>query len=89
MPQRRRNGDKMISKRMLDRWIEEDVPWFDLTTEVLGIGGQVGSIRWYSREEAVAACVDEGAELARGCGLTVIGQVARGERILLTHTHNI
>ena len=48
-----------ISDELIDRFIKEDVPYIDLTTLVLGIGGQEGTIQFFSREDAVLCGTEE------------------------------
>ena len=48
-----------ISDELIDRFIKEDVPYIDLTTLVLGIGDQKGTIQFFSREEAVLCGTEE------------------------------
>lgn len=48
-----------ISDELIDRFIKEDVPYLDLTTLVLGISGQKGTIQFFSREDAVLCGTEE------------------------------
>ena len=48
-----------ISDELIDRFIREDVPYIDLTTLVLGISGQKGTIQFFSREDAVVCGTEE------------------------------
>jgi molybdenum transport protein len=48
-----------ISDELIDRFFKEDVPYIDLTTLVLGIGGQKGTIQFFSREDAVLCGTEE------------------------------
>lgn len=52
----------VFSQEELDRLIGEDVPYFDLTTHLLGIGAKQGEIRYFTRED----CVLAGMEAVRG-----------------------
>jgi molybdenum transport protein len=65
---------------MLEDWIAEDVPYFDLTTHLLGIGAEEGGISYYSRDPITVACVEEAARIQARCGLTVTGSVKSGEK---------
>lgn len=47
------------SDETIDRYIKEDVPYGDLTTWVLGIGGCEGRLQFFSREEAVLCGTEE------------------------------
>lgn len=48
-----------ISDYVLESFIKEDVPYIDLTTYVMGIGGENGRITFTTREETVLSCVEE------------------------------
>jgi molybdenum transport protein len=54
----------------IERFIEEDVPYGDLTTHLLGIGGRRGKITYSTREETTLCCTEEAARL-----LTKLGAV--------------
>ena len=47
----------------LDRFIEEDVPYGDLTTQLLGIGGRRGEMVYSTRHETTLCCTEEAARL--------------------------
>ena len=70
-----------ISDARLDYFMAEDVPYLDLTSEVLGIGDAPGEMEYFSREACVVAGVGEVARLARavGCGVEVLHD--SGDRI--------
>jgi molybdenum transport protein len=57
-----------ISDARLDYFMAEDVPYVDLTSEVLGIGDAPGEMEYFSREACVVAGADEVARLARAAG---------------------
>lgn len=59
-----------ISDARLDYFMAEDVPYLDLTSEVLGIGDASGEMEYFSREACVVAGADEVARLARAAGCT-------------------
>ena len=48
-----------ISDEKISQLIKEDVPYFDLTTYVMGIGKDRGRITYSTRQETVVACVEE------------------------------
>ncbi len=52
-----------ITDEIIDKIIKEDVPYSDITTEMLGIGEENGTISFYTRSEGVIA----GAGLAPLC----------------------
>lgn len=60
-----------VSEQTLDRWIAEDVPYFDLTTHLLGIGGQRGGISYACRHPATVACTEEAARILTRQGIRV------------------
>jgi molybdenum transport protein len=55
----------------IERYIEEDFPYGDLTTHLLGIGDQHGSISFSSREDTVVCCTEEAGRVLEKCGCTV------------------
>lgn len=48
-----------ISDARLQELIAEDVPYIDLTTHILGIGDQPGSMEYYTREACTLCCTEE------------------------------
>ena len=50
-----------IPDSRIDQFIAEDVPYIDLTSEVLGIGAERGEMEFFTRE----ACVLAGVPVAR------------------------
>jgi molybdenum transport protein len=60
-----------ISDARLDYFMAEDVPYVDLTSEILGIGDAPGTMEYFSRESCVVAGVNEVARLAKSAGCTV------------------
>ena len=52
-----------ISDELIDRFIKEDVPYLDLTTLVLGISSQKGTIQFFLREDAVLCGTEEVAKI--------------------------
>ena len=63
-----------ISNTRLEYLMNEDVPYLDLTSEILGISGQPGLMEYFSREECVVAGAEEAARLAEmaGCEAEVL-----------------
>ena len=80
-----------ISDARLDYFMAEDVPYVDLTSEILGIGEALGEMQYFSREACVVAGADEVARLARaaGCKAEVLRKpgehVEPGETIVSVH----
>jgi len=48
-----------IPDQTIDFWIKEDAPYLDLTTQVLGIGGERGRIAFFAREETAVCGTEE------------------------------
>jgi molybdenum transport protein len=78
-----------ISNPVLDSLILEDVPYMDLTTHVLGITDIEGEMEYFTREDCVLCCVEEGITIMKKLGLEVAdskksGHAAKaGESFLL------
>jgi nicotinate-nucleotide pyrophosphorylase (carboxylating)/molybdenum transport protein len=62
---------------LFDLYLDEDCPYGDETTDLLGIEGN-GRLRIMSREHGVAACMEELAAFYRKKGLEVIAHVREG-----------
>ncbi len=69
----------LFSDAEIDRLVAEDVPFGDLTTDSLGIGGRAAVMTFAARSPLVAACTEEAARVVLRCGgnLTA-GPVASG-----------
>lgn len=65
----------------IDYFISEDVPYLDLTSEVLGVADQAGEMEYYTREECVLAGTDVVRRIARNLGCEVITVRFDGDRI--------
>lgn len=65
----------------IDYFISEDVPYLDLTSEVLGIADQAGEMEYYTREECVLAGTDVVRRIARNLGCEVVAVRFDGDRI--------
>jgi len=59
-----------LSDSDIERFIQEDVPYGDLTTLLLGIGAQQGKITFTSREMTTLCCTEEAAHVLERCGAT-------------------
>lgn len=70
-----------INPKTVYAWLEEDLPYFDLTTQVLGVGEQPARMAYYCRHAAVVCGTEEAAVLAREVGATVISTVSSGTTI--------
>lgn len=62
----------------IERFLEEDLPYGDLTTHLLGISQQPGEIRFATRHETVLCCTEEAARLLEKCGCRVTLQTPSG-----------
>ena len=67
---------------MVDEWINEDVPYLDLTTELLGRGHESGTIGFFSRDPVVVACVEAACDILQRCGLEITKATRSGERVI-------
>lgn len=65
----------------IDYFISEDVPYLDLTSEVLGVADQAGEMEYYTREECVLAGTDVVRRIARNLGCEVVAVRSDGDRI--------
>jgi molybdenum transport protein len=65
----------------LERYIEEDVPYGDLTTHLLGIGTSPGRIVFSTREETTLCCTEEAARLLVKCGAMVTCCMPSGTKL--------
>ncbi|MBN1893452.1 ModD protein [bacterium] len=68
-----------VSDGLLDRLIEEDIPYSDLTTELLDIGHKKGKILFSTREPTVVCCTEEAGRLFQKLGGTLKHLVPSGE----------
>lgn len=70
-----------INPKTVYAWLEEDLPYFDLTTQVLGVSEQPARMAYYCRHTAVVCGTEEAAILAHEVGATVINTVSSGTTI--------
>jgi molybdenum transport protein len=68
-----------ISDTEIERFIEEDVPYGDLTTYLLGIGDEQGEILFTSRERTVVCCTEEAGRVFEKCGANVSFSIPSGK----------
>lgn len=71
----------VLSDAAIAQLIEEDVPYFDLTTFGLGIGKQPGEIEFYSRHPMVVCATEEAARVFEQCGAKVLTQVESSTKL--------
>ena len=70
-----------ISDETIDHWIKEDVPYMDLTTLTLGIGGHKGKIRFTAREYTVLSGVEEVLRIFTKLGVKPIRSLPSGSAV--------
>jgi len=68
-----------LSEAEIDRLIEEDVPYFDLTTSLLGIGERKAKISYLFRHRAVVCGTEECKRIIERYGGKVFGFVKSGK----------
>jgi len=67
-----------ISDDELRRWLVEDVPYGDLTTQALGFGNCRGRMRFEARQSMTVACSEEAGRLMMLAGASVTTSAASG-----------
>ena len=70
-----------ISDEMITRFIKEDVPYFDLTTHLLEIGGKQGRILYRSRQKAVISGTEVVSSIFGKLGITTVRMIPSGTKI--------
>lgn len=65
----------------IERFLDEDLPYGDLTTHLLGIGQQPGEICFTTRHETTLCCTEEAARLLEKCGCRVTQLMHSGTTI--------
>ncbi len=65
----------------IERFLEEDIPFGDLTTHLLGIGQLSGKISFTTRHDTTLCCTEEAARLLEKCGCRVTLQTASGTNL--------
>ena len=71
----------VASRAELERLLEDDVPYGDLTTEALGIGASPGVMRFAARDPMVLALAEDAAAMIEIAGCRVELFVASGSRL--------
>jgi molybdenum transport protein len=67
-----------VAEDDIERFIKEDVPYIDLTTLVLEIGGQPGKAQYYCRENAVICGTEEALRIFEKLGIHAIKNYPSG-----------
>lgn len=70
-----------FSNARIDAFIEEDVPYIDLTCEVLGIHNQPGEMGYFTRESCVLAGTDIARRIMRNLGCEVLASSEDGQLV--------
>ena len=65
----------------IERFIEEDIPYGDLTTHLLGIGTNPGRIVFTTREETTLCCTEEAARVLHKSGATITSCMPSGTKV--------
>ena len=73
--------DVVISDARIDQLIAEDVPYIDLTTQMLGISGKPARIEFFTREDATVCATEEAARVLQHLGAEVESLVPSGEHV--------
>lgn len=75
-----------IPDSRIDQFIAEDVPYIDLTSEVLGIGAERGEMEFFTREACVLAGVSVACRIAEKCGCEITNARADGDGLAVGET---
>ena len=70
-----------FSDARIDAFIEEDVPYIDLTCEVLGSRNQSGEMEYFTREICVLAGIDVARRIMRNLDCEVLASSKDGQEI--------
>lgn len=70
-----------FSNARIDAFIEEDVPYIDLTCEVLGVHNQPGEMEYFTRESCVLAGTDIARRIMRNLGCEVLASSEDGQLV--------
>ena len=70
-----------ITDEIIDKIIKEDVPYSDITTEMLGIGNEKGAISFYTRSEGVIAGAGLAGKIFTKLGCEILSEVKDGEKL--------
>ena len=73
--------DVVISDARIDQLIAEDVPYIDLTTQMLGISDKPARIEFFTREDATVCATEEAARVLQHLGAEVESLVTSGEHV--------
>ena len=71
-----------IETSILEALIKEDIPYIDLTSELLGIRKYNGELSFYAREDGIASCTEEVKRIFELLGLEVDIYLSSGTSFL-------
>jgi len=71
----------IFSDAAIAQLIEEDVPYFDLTTFGLGLDKQQGAIEFYARHPMIVCATEESARVFELCGAKVENRIESGLKV--------
>ena len=75
-----------IPDSRIEQFIGEDVPYIDLTSEVLGICAERGEMEFFTREACVLAGVPVARRIAEKCGREIVNVRADGDGLAAGET---
>ncbi|MDO4443437.1 MAG: ModD protein [Slackia sp.] len=70
-----------MSEERIDAILAEDVPYFDLTSHVLGIDAQRGEMEYFTREACVLAGMEAVERIARKLDCEIVSGTPSGSRL--------
>jgi len=70
-----------IDDRTLEAWIKEDVPYLDLTTQLLGVGRERGRLAYSARERTVVCGCEAAARVLEKLGARAGRSISAGSAV--------
>lgn len=70
-----------ITDTALEQYLDEDVPYFDLTTHLLGIGEKSGEIEYFTRENCILCGTEEAIRIMEKLDLRIITSLPSGTEL--------
>lgn len=70
-----------VTAQDADKYIEEDMSYFDITTTLLGIEGIDGKIEFYTREECIVSGVEEVTKIFQKLNIKIVKNCKSGDKI--------
>lgn len=70
-----------LSQARIDELIAEDVPYLDLTTEVLGIGAECGRMEYFTREPGILCGTEAATRVMESLGARVMQSSPSGTKL--------